>query len=157
MKSRKEEIQVELEETRKELLESAQGIKPEEFAWEPHPGMKSAKALLQEIGTMEKMHTLFLTQKKLTKWEETVRWSGETLKETLSDLKVIREETLAFLRSCSDKDFEAPRAIPEPWQQWWGKEASPEAMLRWVARHEYYHLGQLIYNRWILGYNPYKT
>lgn len=34
--------------------------------------------------------------------------------------------------------------------------AKDSHMVRWVARHEYYHLGQLIYNRWLLGYNPYK-
>lgn len=28
-------------------------------------------------------------------------------------------------------------------------------MLDWIGMHEYYHLGQLVYNRWMLGYNPY--
>jgi hypothetical protein len=145
-----------LKSVRDELVKEAQGIKPEEFIWEPRPGMKSAKALLQEIGTMEKMHTVFLVQGKTLDWKDAVHWSGETLPAILGDLQKIREETLAFLKKCSDKDFEAPRSIPEPWQQWWGAEASSEAMLGWVKQHEYYHLGQLIYNRWLLGYNPYQ-
>ena len=157
MRSRKESVQVGLEEIRKELLETAEPIKSEEFAWEPRPGMKSAKALLQEVGAMEKMHTAFLAQGKSLDWNDAVKWSGESVQAILSDLKKIREETLVFLKKCSDKDFEGPRAIPEPWQQWWGAEASPEAMLGWIRQHENYHLGQLIYNRWILGYNPYET
>lgn len=157
MKTRKEQIQTELDEIRQELLDTAKGIKPEEFTWEPRPGMKSAKALLQEIGAMEKIHTVFLAQNTIISWENAVPWSGESLQAVVSDLQTIRQETLTFLRLCSDRDFESPRPIPEPWQQWWGKEASPEMMLRWVARHEYYHLGQLIYNRWLLGYNPYNT
>jgi len=157
MRSRKEQTQAELEGIRSELIETAQGIKPEEFAWEPRPGMKSAKALLQEIGVMERLHTLFLTKNELADWQSAVQWSGEGVADVLDDLQAIRAETLEFLNGCSEEDFTSPRAIPEPWQQWWGKEASPEAMLRWIARHEYYHLGQLIYNRWLLGYNPYET
>ncbi len=157
MQNRKEQIQTELEGIRNELIETAKDIKTEEFTWEPRPGMKSAKALLQEIGVMEKLHTLFLAENKLADWQSAVSWSGDGVADILGDLQKIRAEALAFLESCSEEDFVAPRVIPEPWQQWWGTEASPEAMLRWIARHEYYHLGQLIYNRWLLGYNPYET
>jgi uncharacterized damage-inducible protein DinB len=157
MQSRKEQIRAELDGIRQELLETAKDIRPEEFAWEPRPGMKSAKGLLQEIGVMERLHTLFLTKNELADWESAVSWSGEGVEDILGDLQKIRQETLTFLAGCSEEDFASPRAIPEPWQQWWGTEASPEAMLRWIARHEYYHLGQLIYNRWLLGYNPYET
>lgn len=156
MQSRKEQVRAELEEIRNELMATAEGIKPEEFTWEPRPGMKSAKALLQEIGIMEKLHTLFLTKNELANWQDAVQWSGEDLAAILNDLRTIRAETLAFFESCSEEDFTTPRPIPESWQSWWGTEASPEAMLRWIARHEYYHLGQLVYNRWLLGYNPYE-
>jgi uncharacterized damage-inducible protein DinB len=157
MRSRKESLLVGLEEIRKELLQTAESIKPEEFVWEPRPGMKSAKALLQEIGIEEKINTAFLAQGQILGWRDAVRWSGETLPAILRDLQKIREETLAFLKKCCDKDFEAPRPIPAPFDQWFGAEASPEPILGWVRQHEYYHLGQLIYNRWMLGYNPYET
>lgn len=155
-RTRKERMLTFLDEVRQELLKTAEPITAEEFTWEPRPGMKSAKALLEEIGTMERMHTVFLTQNEVVGWQEAVRWSGQTLSSTLDDLKEIREETLRFFQGCSDEEFEAPRPIPEPWQKWWGQEASPEAMLSWIMCHEYYHLGQLIYNRWLLGYNPYE-
>jgi len=30
----------------------------------------------------------------------------------------------------------------------------PEELLRWVVRHEYYHLGQMITYQWQRGKNP---
>jgi len=157
MTSRKDRIVEMLEHIRSELLKTLDGTTPEEFLWEPRPGMKSAKALLREIGTMEKMHTLFLVEGTEGNWEDVVPWRGDGLDDTIADLKAVRAETLDFLKYCSTEDFEASRAIPEPWQQWWGPEATPEAMLNWIMMHEYYHLGQLVYNRWLLGNSPYDA
>ena len=42
-------------EIRTELTAEVAKLKPEEFNWAPKPDMKSFKALLQEIGTMEKI------------------------------------------------------------------------------------------------------
>jgi uncharacterized damage-inducible protein DinB len=50
-----------LKEIREELLETVSSIKPEEFNWEPRPGMKSAKALLAEIAAGEIWLNSFLT------------------------------------------------------------------------------------------------
>ena len=157
MPSCKEQLQREMVETRKELVSTVKGCTPEEFVWVPRPGMKSVHALLEEVGLMEKLHTMLLAQNKLGSWGSAVRWSGKTVDKVLKDLTTIRKETLAFLKRCSDKDFQTPRAIPQPWQQWWGKEATPEALVRWMGRHEYYHLGQIIYNRWMIGHNPYQS
>lgn len=156
MSTRKDRTAETLHQIRGELLTTVEGTAPAEFVWEPRPGMKSMKALLQEIGTMERLHTLFLAEGAEGDWETVVQWHGDGLDDTLADLKAIRAETDGFLASCSMADFETPRAIPEPWQKWWGPEATPEAMLNWITMHEYYHLGQLVYNRWMLGHNPYE-
>jgi uncharacterized damage-inducible protein DinB len=147
----------ELKEIRDELFETARSIKPEEFEWHPRPGMKSAKALLQEIGATEKICLSVLAGGPKLEWEKAVRWSGDDLNSILKDLESIRQETLRYLDSLSDDDLHKPVAMPESWHQYTGPRLEPEEMLRWIARHEYYHLGQLIYNRWLLGYNPYKT
>ena len=36
-----------------------------------------------------------------------------------------------------------------------GDTIEPEELVRWVCRHEYYHLGQIIIYRWMQGDNPY--
>ena len=157
MLSLRERSLKELQEIRSELLVTAERISPQEFDWLPRPGMKSAKSLLKEIGTMEQMHVLFLSHGEVSDWDNAVNWSGEDLGSILEDLKSIRDITQEFLQRCTERRFETLRPVPGVWQQWWGKEASPEAMISWVMRHEYYHLGQLIYNRWLLGYNPYES
>jgi hypothetical protein len=44
--------------------------------------------------------------------------------------------------------------VPKEWEVYWGSAIEPEEVARWIARHEYYHLGQIISYRWILGDNP---
>lgn len=151
----KQQIKSEMDETRKELIKLCKGIKPEEFVWEPRPGMKSVKAQLEEIGIMEVMHTRFLATGNMPDWKKDIVWNGDDADSFFKDLAGFRKETEDFMQSCSDEDFLSMRPIPEPWQQWWGKEAGVEAMIRWIERHEYYHVGQITYNRWMLGYNPY--
>ncbi|MCI2430868.1 DinB family protein [Candidatus Acetothermia bacterium] len=146
----------ELKEIREELLKTSRSMKPEEFDWPPRPGMRSAKALLQEIGATEKVCINVIAGGPPLKWETAVKWSGDNLKSILKDLASIRKETLRYLDSLSHDDLHKPVEMPESWHRYTGPRREPEEMIRWVARHEYYHLGQLIYNRWLLGYNPYK-
>jgi uncharacterized damage-inducible protein DinB len=146
----------ELSDIRKELTEEAHKLKPEEFNWAPRPDMKTCKALLQEIGTMEKICVSWITQQTKLEWDKAVAWSGQDARAILSDLEKTRAETLRYLNSCTEEKLQTPVALPEAWHQYWGPTVEPEEMLRWVTRHEYYHLGQLITYRWILGDNPYK-
>jgi uncharacterized damage-inducible protein DinB len=68
----------------------------------------------------------------------------------------VREETQSYLNACSEEQLETPIPLPEVWHVYWGPTIEPEEVIRWVARHEYYHLGQFITYRWTLGDNPYK-
>lgn len=153
-----ERIVRELNDIRKELIQEAEKIKPEEFEWRPRPDMenRTAKGLLREIGTMEKICVNWFIHGTLLEWPNAVPWSGEDLSSTLNDLRTIRQETLQYFETCSDADLDAPRPVPEQWHQYCGTSWPLEEAVRWIARHEYYHLGQLIYNRWLLGYNPYQ-
>lgn len=156
-KERVERLMADLKSVRSELFKEAEAIKPEEFAWEPRPGMKSAKALLQEIGTMEKVCVHHLKTGKTVSWDQAVSWSGNDAQAIMGDLDKIRKETLAHLKGLSDADLDRPHQLPKEWEQYFGGPAvAPEEMIRWVTRHEYYHLGQLITYRWLLGYNPYQ-
>ncbi len=147
----------ELQEVREELVSVASRLKPEEFDWHPRPDMKSPKELLQEIGTMEKICMTVVARGPKLDWDRAVSWSGNDVKAFLKDLEAIRAETVRHLQSARDEELHKPVPLPENWHQYFGgPTVEPEEIVRWVARHEYYHLGQLITYRWLLGYNPYK-
>lgn len=149
-RSRKERIVERLRRVRDELLGALKGTKPEEFEWKPRPDMKSVKDMLRECGAVETVVVGLVRDGKAPEFEGAVAWSGEDLGSTLSDLARIREETEAFLEACPEERLDQPF----PLQQ--GRELEGEELLRLIATHEYYHVGQIVYNRWILGYNPYQ-
>lgn len=147
----------ELKDIRNELGEVVRKLKPEEFEWRPRPDMKSIKELLQEIGIMEKISMTFVAKGSKLEWDRAVSWSGSDQNAIWKDLEAIRAETNRFLQSTKDELLQKPMQLPESWHQYFGgPTVEPEELVRWVARHEYYHVGQLITYRWLLGYNPYK-
>jgi uncharacterized damage-inducible protein DinB len=120
--------------------------------------MKSCKALLAEIGAMETMCTQFWLYGKEADWgavtQELER--NESPAALLKALEAIRAETLAALHDATEDDLQAPLTLPESWHGYFGSPTvEPEELLRWIARHEYYHLGQMILYRWMRGDNPY--
>ena len=133
---------------------------PEEMDWAPGPEMKSCRALLQEMGTMERVCIRWLTEQKSLSWPETwesVAWPGSDPEAALASLDRVREETLGYLERTSEEQLQTPIPLPEGWEGYFGgPTVEPEEMVRWIGRHEYYHLGQLITYRWIRGDNPYK-
>ena len=144
-------------EIRTELTAEVAKLKPEEFNWAPRPDMKSFKALLQEIGSMEKLSINWVAKQEMLDWETAVAWSGDTAEAIMNDLEAVRAETLAYLEGCTEEKLQTPIPVPDAWRQYIPFEAiEPEELVRWPARHEYYHLGQIITYRWTLGDNPYK-
>jgi len=153
----KEFLLRELNEVRKELIETASKIKSEEYNWYPRPDMKSAKDLLIEICS-EEVWMNSLMKGKLIKWDEAeAKIKGEDLQSILNELDNVRKETIEFMSSKTDEELFNPiEGLPQNVKDYWGGEMIPAEFLNFTLRHEYYHLGQLIYNRWLLGYNPYK-
>jgi len=149
-RSRRERIIADFNRIREELEETLKDCKPEEFDWKPRPDMKSVKEMLRECGIAEKVLVTLVRDGEMPPWEGAVSWSGEDLESTIRDLETIRQETLQFLEDCSDDDLDRMHTLRA------GRELEGEDILRSIARHEYYHLGQIIYNRWLLGYNPYQ-
>ena len=144
-----------LKEIREELIDTVKTITEEEFTWEPKPGMKSAKALLIEIAVGELWLNHFLTNPdKPLLWKEAFTLvKGDTLASLLAELDSIRKNTLKLYSEYPEADLFLEKTWPNDPE----KTFSPEESMRYLIQHEYYHLGQLIYNRWMLGYNPYKS
>ena len=143
-----------LREIREELLETTKSITSEEYTWEPKPGMKSAKALLTEIAAGEIWLNSFLTDptQKVT-WDDAFKQvKADDLPTIIMELDTLREKTIQQFKNLPEEDLLKEFEIAgQPDQKF-----SPEEAMRYTIQHEYYHLGQLIYNRWILGYNPYS-
>lgn len=149
-----------LESIRKELGEEVARFSAEEYDWVPAEGMKPCKDQLTEIGTMETLCAGLLLGKGEQDWSTV--WGAIAARatsgaEAMKVLSEIRDATYGYLKRASDSDLLNPVALPESWHQYFGgPEVEPEELLRWVAMHEYYHMGQLIAYRWIRGDNPYK-
>ena len=152
-------LEKELVETRAELAKEILELRPEDLGWAPKEGMKTYQALLQEIGTMEQLCTRWLTQKVMLSWPEvdaSLAAAASDPASILRALEAIRAETLQYLRDCTEESLETPIEVAPDWHQYMGAELEPEEFVRWISRHEYYHLGQIISYRWIQGNNPYK-
>lgn len=145
-----------LSEVRKELVETASKIKLEEYDWHPRPDMKSEKDLLVEI-CGEELWMNNLMKGKLISWDEAAdKIEGEDLQSILNELDNVRKETIEFISNKTDDEpFSPIEGLSKDVKDYWGGEMIHAEFLEFTLRHEYYHLGQLIYNRWLLGYNPY--
>lgn len=141
-----ERLRFDLNEIRAELVQIVRDAAPGALNEAPRPGMKSVKQQLQEIGTMEELSRRWVTHQQMPDWNAT--WQtldGERAEDVLSALERVRAETLAYLDSCSEQQLETPIPLPAEWYDYFGgaTQIEPEELIRWVARHEYYHLGQL--------------
>jgi uncharacterized damage-inducible protein DinB len=155
----KDRLLFDLNATRQELISEASRFTPEEFDWTPAEGMKSCKALLVEIGTMETICSQFWIHQKMRDWgaiTAELEQRAESPSSLLKALDEIRAETVSALRDSTEDDLQAPLSLPESWHGYFNSPTvEPEELLRWIVRHEYYHLGQIIIYRWVRGDNPY--
>src|SRR2546423_14395662 len=110
----------ELNEIRDELAKEVAKLEPGQFDSSPAPAMemKTCKALLREIGSMEKICMGWLIQQKELDWEKCVTWSGDDAESHMKDLAAVRAETLAYLKDCTEEKLETAVALPESWYQY---------------------------------------
>lgn len=136
-----------LDEIRAELVQTVKEFAPDALNWAPQPHMKTCKQQLQEIGTMEVLTSRWVNHQELPDWDAT--WQtldGTDAEAVLSTLEAVRAQTLAYLDKCTEEELQTPMPLPEAWLEYFGGATviEPEELMQWVARHEYYHLGQLV-------------
>jgi uncharacterized damage-inducible protein DinB len=148
----------ELAETRAELSAEIAKVKPDDLGWAPKEGMKTYGAILQEIGTMEKLCIRWVTETQLLDWtaEDKALAAAPDPASLMKLLDEIRTETVQYLQSVSEDTLEMPIDVHPDWHQYMGPRLEPEEFVRWISRHEYYHLGQIVSYLWIQGNDPYK-
>src|SRR5688572_24129703 len=147
----------ELESIRKELIDTVSPVTDLDYA--PAEGMKPYDVQLREIGAMEAESSILLRTGRVPTWEECEACiTGTTTEAILASLAEVRRKFIDWLSAVEDEHLREPIPIPEEWWSYLGdRELEREELVRWVARHEYYHLGQIIIYRWIQGHNPYVT
>ena len=148
-------LRKDLDDVRNELLETLTSLTPDEFNWVPREGveMKSFKQILQEIGTMEKL-TLHMAQHGEELDWGTIQQSLDKndLASLLEELMAIRAQTLSFLEVCTEEQLQTPIPLSPEWQGYLHAPViEPEELIRWIVRHEYYHVGQLVIYGWQRG------
>jgi uncharacterized damage-inducible protein DinB len=139
---------------REELVEALAGIENLDAA--PAEGMRTYRGQLIEIGGTEASAIASLHGKSLPFSEAEDMIKGDTLEELLASLSAVREETLAYLSGKDDAALRMPIHVPTGTGRYLGgPDLEPEELIRWIIRHEYYHLGQIVSYRWAEGHNPY--
>jgi uncharacterized damage-inducible protein DinB len=152
-----ERLLADLTEIRQELVELVEEIPPTEMDWAPADGMKSYKALLEEIGAMEALTIGWIVSRKLATWQDAVdALAIDNPQSAVAALEKVRSQTKQHLSTVTEEDLEKPIPTHESWSIYFGPKIEPEELIRWIIRHEYYHLGQMISYRWIQGHNPYS-
>jgi hypothetical protein len=155
-RSRIERLLFELDQVRRELRTEAKYI--DDIDWAPTPDMKSYRALLLEVGAMQAETFVMLSERRIPEWSESESLvAGDTVSDKLSSLDTTLEKIKMVLMATKDDALEATVTVPHEWVASFGaREVEIEEFVRWVARHEYYHLGQIVSYNWIRGINPYK-
>jgi len=152
----RDRLKFDLARNREELIEVVGPI--EDLSYAPAAGMKDYRAQLVEIGAMEAETIAFLSTGQVPAWEDLdARVTGATTGELLESLAGLRAELFALIDGIGDDDLGEAVPVPADWASFVGDTTlEREELFRWLARHEYYHLGQIIAYRWIQGFNPYK-
>ena len=157
-----ERLKTELNLVRRQLRDEVQPLLPPEWDWCPKPDMKSFRQHLLEIGTTEIISLRWIKEQRLLAWEEAwqaLQRHAEAETSLLKALEVVRVETLDYLAASDEVQLHTPIPLPREWYGSFGgiEQIEPEELVREIARHEYYHLGQIITYRWLQGHNPYQS
>ncbi len=155
-KSLRDRLIYDLTDVRKELRETVAPMDGGELDEVPGEGMRSARAVLQEVGAMEAVCMSVLLTGQEGDWQAaSERITGDSGDALLAALDDLRRETLDYVARADESKLQTPAPLPESWFGYFDSaDIAPEDMIRWIARHEYYHLGQLVIYRWLKGHSP---
>ena len=143
---------------RTELAETFPHLTDDMLEWAPVPGMHTIRRLFMDIMTTEQsiLERLRGLPRSTDEELDAPYLSIKTVAGLLEKMAAVRDDTLGYL----DTLDEAELAGPSPhWKSWSdGLQLNPtpvSEVLRYIARHEYYHAGQLFTYLWMRGDDPY--
>ncbi len=127
-----ERLRLELDGTRKILIQTAGSLTPDELDWSPNPkaSMKSFKQVLQEIGTMEAVTLHMAAYREALDWGAV--WASLAKSDTeslLGAMNDVRDKTLAYLNRSDDAALATLIPLSPEWQGYLGAPVVEAAVL----------------------------
>lgn len=127
-----------------------------DLPWRPAPSAKSVAEQILEIVDKDR---------ETVRWLQTGVWPDDeppsfnvetaTLDDMRSAMQRIRQNTLSYIDSLSETELEQLHPSPDGWLEALGLTECPRSeILRNIAAHEWYHVGQLVTYRCLLGDEP---
>jgi uncharacterized damage-inducible protein DinB len=128
-----------------------------DLSWSPRGGMRTVGGQILEIADKDREVVVWL---KTGVWPDDEPPSFDVTNTTLSQardaLASIRETTLTYIDSMTEEELEMPVRPPAVWWEALRLAECPRSkVFRNIAAHEWYHTGQLVIYRWMLGDDPY--
>lgn len=128
----------------------------DDLTWRPAPTAKTVAEQILEIVDKDR---------ESIRWLQTGTWPDDeppsfevestTLDEMREAMRRIRQDTLTYIDSLSESELEALHPSPEGWLEALGLPQCPRSeIIRNIAAHEWYHVGQLVTYRCLLGDDP---
>lgn len=154
-----DQIRANLSSVRKELEEVLSHLTDETLAWAPAEGMRTVQGQLVEIIGTEAYALGKLKGQSLQAYEalEGELLECKSLEGLKRKLKDTRQVTREYLDTLSESELETPANVSEEFSNWIDLNPTPVSeVLRYIARHEAYHTGQLVSYLWAKGDNPYN-
>ena len=127
-----------------------------EFSWSPRSGMRTVGGQILEFADKDRETVIWM---KTGEWPDDEPPSFDieatNLTQARSLLEEIRASTLEYLDSMTLAELELPVHSPERWHEALRLTECPRSeVLRNIAAHDWYHTGQLVTYRWMLGDDP---
>ena len=152
-------IRANLASVRMELEEALAHLTDQMLDWAPAPGMRTTHGQLVEIiGTEQAIgDRLYKRTRRSHDEREAPLWKIKSVSGLGAVLAEVRQGTLAYFEGMDDEALNAPVEVSPEFAEWQGLHPVTVAeLLRFIARHEYYHVGQLTSYLWARGDDPYK-
>jgi len=151
-------IRAQLSSVRNELAEIFPRLSDDMLNYAPADGMRTIHGQFVEILSTETTIIKRINGETRIQYKEIEAgfWKVKTVSGLVKKLNEVREQTLAILNSADEAELARPVETSKDFATWLELDQPiVSEMLRFLARHESYHCGQLVSYLWARGNNPY--
>lgn len=152
-------IRAELDSVRSDLAETFPHLRDELLDWAPAAGMRTVQGQFVELISTERSITDRISGAPRVDPDEADAplWATKTVSGLIALLDATRADTKAILDSMDAAALERPVEISAGFADYLGLNSVPVGeLLRFIARHESYHAGQMVSYLWSRGIDPYS-
>lgn len=151
-------IRAQLTSVRKEFAETFPHLTDEILDYAPAEGMRTIHGQIVELLSTESTIASRIKGETRIPYPELEAsfWEIKAVGGLVAKLEEVRNQTLEILNSASESELGRAVETSKEFAQWLElDQPTVGEMLRFIARHESYHCGQLVSYLWARGNNPY--